>query len=195
MTIELAVANLTTSTTALTTAVGLQQVTVTNAITTFANVTSRVNTGLNNVDNTRDLAKPISTLTQTALNTMQPTLVSGTNISTVNGRSLLGGQPLVIVRSATSLNAVAYDDRNTLRSSVSEVDDSTVISGLGLFMWVDTQDEPDDDETCFTTATGQWLLKAPAWDLLAAWDMIEKSVMDDWIEDEAKRYAVYKTTI
>lgn len=192
MTIETAVSDLTTSTTALITAVGLQRVIVTDAVAAFVGVTSRVNTGLNHVDNIADIDKPVSTLTQTALGTKQANLVSGVTISTVNGQSLLEGAPLVIARSATSLNAVAYDDRATLRSSVSQIDDSTVISGLGLFMWVNTRDEPDDDETCFTTATGQWLLKTPAWDLLAAWDMIEKSVMDDWMEDESKRYAVYK---
>lgn len=46
--------------------------------------------GLGNVDNTSDLNKPISTATQTALNAKQDTLVSGTNIKTVNSTSLLG---------------------------------------------------------------------------------------------------------
>jgi len=46
--------------------------------------------GLNNVDNTSDANKPISTATQTALNNKQDLLVSGTNIKTVNGDSLLG---------------------------------------------------------------------------------------------------------
>jgi hypothetical protein len=194
MAIEDSVAALTTSTTALVNAVGAQQVIVTNAVTAFANTTSRVSNGLNNVDNTHDIDKPISTLAQTALATKQATLVSGVNISTVNGQSLLGGQPLVIVRSATSLNNVEYDSRSTLRAMSPQVDDSSVVHALGLFMWVNTQLEPDDDETCFTTANGQWLLKTPAWDLLSAWDMIEKSIMDDWIEDEPKRYAAYKLT-
>jgi len=191
MTTESAVAALTTSTTALITAVGAQQTTVANAISAFTTVTFRVNTGLNNVDNTHDLDKPIGTLTQSALNLKQVSLVSGVNISTVNGVSLLGGGPLVIVRSATSLNKVSYTDRATLRSTISEVDDSTMIDGLGLFMWVNSKDEPDDDETCFTTATGQWLLQAPAWDLIEAWNLIEKSVMDDWMEDEPNRLDAY----
>jgi len=191
MTIESSVANLTASTTALTTAVGLQQVTVTDAIIAFANVTIRVNSGLNHVENTADIDKPISTLANTALGTKQATLVSGVNISTVNGISLLGGQPLVIVRSATSLNKVAYADRATLRSTTSQLDDSTVVEGLGLFMWVSSQDEPDDDETCFTTSTGQWLLQVPSWDLIDAWNMLEKSIMDDWMEDEPVRFAKY----
>jgi hypothetical protein len=46
--------------------------------------------GLGNVDNTADADKPVSTATQTALNAKQDTLVSGTNIKTVNSNSLLG---------------------------------------------------------------------------------------------------------
>lgn len=191
MTIESAVSDLTTSTTALVTAVAVQQGTLDEAILSFYEITDRVTAGLNNVNNTSDALKPVSALTQTELNTKQSTLVSGLNISTINGQSLLSGNPLVIVRSATSLNKVDYEDRATLRNLSPEIDDSTVVSGLGLFTWVISQDEPDDDETCFTTATGQWLLQIPAPDLLDAWNLIEKSVVDDFIEDESSRFAAF----
>lgn len=59
-------------------------------------VLAKADVGLGNVDNTTDLAKPISTLTQTALNTKQATLVSGTNIKTVNGVSVLGTGDITI---------------------------------------------------------------------------------------------------
>ena len=67
-----------------------------NAVTSVAGKTGAVTlakadiSGLNNVDNTSDLDKPISTATQTALDAKQATLVSGTNIKTVGGNSLLG---------------------------------------------------------------------------------------------------------
>ena len=51
---------------------------------------ARTNLGLGNVDNTSDSSKPISTATATALAAKQATLVSGTNIKTINGESLLG---------------------------------------------------------------------------------------------------------
>lgn len=51
---------------------------------------TKAQVGLGNVDNTSDLNKPISTATQTALNGKQATLVSGTNIKTINNQSLLG---------------------------------------------------------------------------------------------------------
>lgn len=52
--------------------------------------------GLGNVDNTADADKPISTATQTALNAKQDTLVSGTNIKTINSTSILGSGDIVI---------------------------------------------------------------------------------------------------
>jgi hypothetical protein len=76
-------------------------------------VVTKESLGLNNVDNTADLSKPISTATQTALNNKQDTLVSTTNIKSINGNSLLGsgnltitgsgydGDPTVIVQNST----------------------------------------------------------------------------------------------
>lgn len=192
MTIETSVASLTTSTTALLTAVSTQQTLVNLATAAFSAVTNRVDTGLNNVDNTSDLLKPVSTATAAALAAKQASLVDGLNISTVNGVSLLSGTPLVIARSATSLNRILYDDRATLRNTTSQLDDTTVVEGLGMFMWANTQLEPDDDETCFnTTTTGQWLLQVPAWELIDAWNLFDASTTDDWREDESARFAAY----
>jgi hypothetical protein len=58
------------------------------------NVT-KAQVGLGNVDNTSDANKPISIATQTALNAKQDTLVSGTNIKTINGESVLGSGNIV----------------------------------------------------------------------------------------------------
>ncbi len=59
--------------------------------------------GLSNVDNTSDADKPVSTATQTALNTKQDALVSGTNIKTINGESVLGAGDLAISSSSSTL--------------------------------------------------------------------------------------------
>jgi hypothetical protein len=115
MTIETEVAALTTSTTDLVTAVGLQQTAVTNAVTAFTDVTTRVNTGLNLVENTADADKPVSTAQQTEIDTKQNVLQSGVNISTVNGVSLLGGAPLVIERAPTEIAAKTYDNRADIK--------------------------------------------------------------------------------
>lgn len=50
--------------------------------------------GLSNVDNTSDANKPISTATQTALNSKQDSLVSGTNIKRLEGLNLLASGDL-----------------------------------------------------------------------------------------------------
>tara|TARA_R110000772_G_scaffold264801_1_gene385630 strand:+ start:446 stop:2215 length:1770 start_codon:yes stop_codon:yes gene_type:complete len=55
-----------------------------------------VNAKVSNVDNTSDADKPVSTATQTALNAKQATLVSATNIKTVNGSSLVGSGNLSV---------------------------------------------------------------------------------------------------
>lgn len=65
--------------------------------------------GLGNVDNTSDADKPISTATQQALDNKQDSLVSGTNIKTINGESVLGGGNMVIVGGLQYLTEV----RNT----------------------------------------------------------------------------------
>jgi hypothetical protein len=52
--------------------------------------------GLGNVDNTSDANKPVSTATQTALDGKQDTLVSATNIKTINTVSLLGSGDITI---------------------------------------------------------------------------------------------------
>jgi hypothetical protein len=57
---------------------------------------SKNDLSLGNVDNTSDADKPISTATQNALNAKQATLVSGTNIKTINGNSVLGSGDLVV---------------------------------------------------------------------------------------------------
>tara|TARA_B110000483_G_C18141221_1_gene521544 strand:- start:64 stop:654 length:591 start_codon:yes stop_codon:yes gene_type:complete len=196
MTIETEVAALTTATTSLTDAVLVQQTSVTAAVATFAATTATVNDDLNLVDNTADVDKPVSTATQTELDLKQLALVSGVNISTVNGLSVLSGAPLVIERSATSLESLPYDERGTLKldpaigNPANVVDDSVVVEGLGTFMWVDTQLEPDDDETCFSTpSSGQWLLAVPAYDLLAAYQLVEDAVVDEFIEDQLSAQA------
>jgi hypothetical protein len=191
MTIETEVAALTTATTSLTNAVLTQQTSVDAARALFAATTATVDNDLNLVDNTADVDKPISTATQTALDAKQITLVSGSNISTINGLSILSGTPLVVERGPTSLTSLAYDQRSTLKLDPTGgnlayvLDDSVVVEGLGLFMWHTTQLEPDDDETCFSTpSSGQWLLMTPAFDLLAAYEMVEDAFIDEFIEDQ-----------
>ena len=61
---------------------------------------------LNAVDNTSDANKPISSATQTALDAKQDTLVSATNIKTINSTTILGSGN-ISVAPATAINATA----------------------------------------------------------------------------------------
>lgn len=195
-TLEQTVADLATANNLLTTAVLARDTAVSEAQATFAATTARVN-ALNNVSNTSDASKPISTAQGIAIGLKQDTLVSGLTIRTVNGLSLLGEGDTVIPRGATSLNSLEYESRGMLRDIPAlprQLDDSVVIEGLGLFMWYNTQLEPDDDETCFTDALGQWLLAVPAQDFLAAINSIEEAFRDELDEDETIRLAAIFTT-
>ncbi len=72
--------------------------------------------GLSSVDNTSDANKPVSTAQQTALNAKQATLVSGSNIKTVNGTSLLGSGN--VVTGDVTLSGVQTLANKTLNSPV-----------------------------------------------------------------------------
>lgn len=113
---------------------------------------TKAQVGLGNCDNTSDLDKPISTATQAALNTKQDNLVSGTNIKTVNGNSILGsgdidfktlsGQELsgtgdISVKQITDINGVSQsifgtDPINTLQDAV-----DNKIYGRSNGSWID----------------------------------------------------------
>jgi len=86
---------------------------------------------LNNVDNTSDANKPISSATQTALDAKQDTLVSGTNIKTVNGTSVLGSGNIAI-SSAVAWGGVTgtLSNQTDLQTALDgKVDENTAITG------------------------------------------------------------------
>lgn len=71
--------------------------------------------GLGNVDNTSDNDKPVSSATSTALSGKQATLVSGTNIKTINGNSVLGSGDLSIsVSAGGSSGQLQYNNTGSL---------------------------------------------------------------------------------
>jgi len=65
---------------------------------------TKAHVGLGNVDNTADTGKPVSTAQQTALDAKQATLVSATNIKTINSTSVLGAGNLAIGGGDASAN-------------------------------------------------------------------------------------------
>jgi hypothetical protein len=189
MTIETEVAALTTSTTDLLNAVAAQQITVDDAVEQFTASIDTINNDLNNVDNTSDANKPVSSAGQTALDAKQPTLVSGTNISTINGVSILGGSPLVIARGQVEIPVLSYENRASLRTPVLPVPltgDVVTISDLGHFQYTTTFEYFDDDEMVFqavdpsdgVTPIGQWVMAFPAFEWSEAQKMFKHA--DTW---------------
>lgn len=88
----------------------------------------------------------------------------------------------------TSIATHTYDSRATLRSMSASNGELAVVDGLGLFQHVAGSDEPDDDESCFATATGRWLLQCPSWDVVDAWQLPEVEERDAYDEDEPQRF-------
>ena len=107
-------------------------------------------------------------------------------ISAVAGVSSFNGQTGDIVLPPGIIN-IAYDDRAQLRSNSTGA--HALVDGLGLFQYATGSDEPDDDESCFATATGRWLLQAAHWDLVDAWQLPEVEERDAYDEDEPLRFA------
>lgn len=64
-----------------------------------------------------------------------------------------------------------YDSRNTLRTLTPSDGDVAIVVGLGMFAFDLGSTEPDDDESCFATASGRWLLEAVSWDLVNDWQL------------------------
>ena len=100
---------------------------------TFTGTTSGITksmVGLNNVDNTSDANKPVSTATQTALNLKQDTLVSGTNIKTINSTTLLGSGNIT-TGTVTSVG-VSMPSAFSVASSPITTSGTIAITGAGV---------------------------------------------------------------
>lgn len=93
----------------------------------------KADVGLGNVDDTSDLNKPISTATQTALDAKQATLVSGTNIKTVGGVSILGTGDIPSSSISVAANnglALAANVLSTIyNTTMSDAVSSTAVGG------------------------------------------------------------------
>ena len=89
---------------------------------------AKADVGLGNVDNTSDMNKPVSTAQAAAIAAKQDTLVSGTNIKTINGQSVLGSGNLAI---SAGLTPVVVNTNTTMTAGNLYV---PVVAGITLTM-------------------------------------------------------------
>lgn len=92
-------------------------------------------------------------------------------------------------KSGGGLDVFAYDNRALLRAVTATAGDQAIVEGLGLFVFAAASTEPDDDESCFATASGRWLLEAAHWDLVDSWQAPDDQVIEDFQADEPLRFA------
>lgn len=85
-----------------------------------------------------------------------------------------------------AIASYTYADRAQLRTTTGT---HAVVEGLGLFEYTPSSDEPDDDESCFATSSGRWLMVCPHWDAVSAWQLPDDEVRDEYDEDEPLRFA------
>ena len=111
----------------------------------------------------------------------------GDGISAIAGVASVNGMTGNVV--LPPVQTLAYTSRATLRSQTPAAGEQAIVDGLGLFVWESASTEPDDDESCFATATGRWLLQAAHWDLVDAWQLPEVEERDAYDEDEPLRFA------
>ncbi len=105
----------------------------------------------------------------------------------INGVATLGADGTVpltqlppLSSGGTELLTIDYESRGDLRTTVGNY---AVVEGLGLFIFYPGSDEPDDDESCFATTTGRWLLEAVSWDVVDSWYLPEISYRETTTEE------------
>ena len=133
-------------------------------------------------------------LSETAAAASAAAADASADAAAASAASIAGG-PVASVNGMTGVVTLAliasyeYDNRAALRSLSPANGDAAVVKGLGMFIWESGSTEPDDDESCFATATGRWLLQAASWDLVDAWQLPEFEERDAYDEDEPLRFA------
>lgn len=91
----------------------------------------------------------------------------------VSGVWAASRQPVPVIR---------YEDRADLRTTAGSDGDLYLVDELGLFRFATGASEPDDDETCFSTGTGCWLMECPHWDFVEAWREPDRDLQERRID-------------
>lgn len=107
----------------------------------------------------------------------------------------------------TALPYYTYDQRGLLRNWSPQDGVQVLVDSLGMFVYsnssnqvlngnnVNTLQAVDDDESCFLTGSGAWLLEYPHWDVVNNWMLpdIEALYSTTYYNGQAKFYTVSPT--
>lgn len=145
---------------------------------------TRSDVGLENVDNTSDLSKPVSTATQNALdgkaaavhnhddlyftaaeiaallNQKQDTLVSGTNIKTINGDSILGAGDMTISGNENIVLSTTIGTPGSIGFGVG-IAPAALVTSLGLYPMIGYNDKSSDNYGNYIDALGSVMVFVP----------------------------------
>lgn len=93
------------------------------------------------------------------------------------------------------LGRYSYANRASVRSLTPTVNDQIIIESLGLFCWYNITSEIDDDETCFATSTGRWLLEAAGPEIVYEMVTSNVSALNEDIDDTNARIDAINTRL
>lgn len=124
--------------------------------------------GLSNLDNSKMPANRVaSSSVLGGVKVGGGLVISEAGALAVSGDAYYDKPQINALIAAGKVLPVAYEQRATLRAIAQIADGSmALVAGLGLFAFAQGSTEPDDDETCFSTATGCWLMQTPSADWL-----------------------------
>ena len=91
------------------------------------------------------------------------------------------------INAASGIAKYEYENRSDLRTITPAAGGLALVDGLGLFRWVSGSTEPDDDESCFGTSSGRWLLACPHWDVMDTWHLPDDEYNNNRNEDIESR--------
>lgn len=111
------------------------------------------------------------------------------------GKFLTTNGTVVSWGAVSAVSSYTYDNRGALRSLDGPASAHATVEGLGLFAWVAGDTSIDDDETCFASASGRWLLYAASWDYVDALTQAENSLYGGYQFDFAGASVASATTV
>ena len=74
------------------------------------------------------------------------------------------GNKSLLTQAEAGFRFYQFDNRNNIRLSNPASGDLAIIERLGMFRFIPGDQTPDDDKTCFATASGRWLIDLVTWE-------------------------------